>query len=447
MDWPCQAPSFYDEQFDVFQYEQGQSSAIRRYTEEGTQEERLLENEDDWEDLLEGDFFCRYRPKSPGIATVLAGRAQDSKNLRHNSAILEYLPFPRTTFNFLTIQMPIHGDISRIINRSDSPIFAEMNLDVSESARIYYFFRTSSAWPGDMGASCTFHRDHGFTTSIVFGCDEEMRESIAARIENSEEASTHPLLILGILAEVERERHLELVRKQVHALLQRVYNLSNQEQISQSSVLGAEHYSVDSWIGVSQLRNGLEGWKEQLQKMITHIANLELDIHQRSSFNKVDLKTNLLLPSKNIWQLSCIRSGRRIAKRLLEIISEYDDKIRECSIVIDGVSLAAQMSWNRIGFQDAQANLKIATDTHEDSGQMRSIALLTMIFLPATFVASLFSTGFFNWDADDGEKVLSPYIWIYPAATVGLTILVFVAWYLSRRVKRQNENMREKSCV
>lgn len=194
-----------------------------------------------------------------------------------------------------------------------------------------------------MGASCTFHRDFGFTTSIVFGCNEEMRESIAARIENSEGASAHPLLIMGILAEVERERHLKLVEQQVHALLQRVYNLSNQEQISQSSVLGAEHYSVDSWIGVSQLRKGMECWKEQLQKMITHIADLEVDINRRKSFDEVELKVNSSLPITTIWQMACTQSGRRIAKRLLEIVSEYDDKIRECSIVIDGVSLAAQM--------------------------------------------------------------------------------------------------------
>lgn len=30
MDWPCQSPSFDDEQFDVFQYEQGRSLAVHR---------------------------------------------------------------------------------------------------------------------------------------------------------------------------------------------------------------------------------------------------------------------------------------------------------------------------------------------------------------------------------------------------------------------------------
>lgn len=43
---------------------------------------------------------------------------------------------------------------------------------------------------------------------------------------------------------------------------------------------------------------------------------------------------------------------------------------------------------------------------------------------------SFFSTRLFNWYASDGEEVLSPYIWVYPAVTVGLTVVVFACWYV-----------------
>lgn len=193
-----------------------------------------------------------------------------------------------------------------------------------------------------MGMTGTFHRKSGFTSCIVFGCDEDTSEAIAARIENSEEASTHPLLMMGILAEIERERHLALVKDKVHALLQRVYSLSHQEQISETSVLGDENYSVDSWYGVSQLRSGLETWKEQLQKMISHVSELELDILSTTEPVKEPGNGHSALPKSN-WRNQCIQTGRRIRKRLLEIVSQYDEKIRECSIVIDGVTLATQM--------------------------------------------------------------------------------------------------------
>lgn len=42
----------------------------------------------------------------------------------------------RHVFEVLVAQIPLHGDMTRIINRSDAPIFSEMNLGVPDSKRI-----------------------------------------------------------------------------------------------------------------------------------------------------------------------------------------------------------------------------------------------------------------------------------------------------------------------
>lgn len=42
----------------------------------------------------------------------------------------------RQVFEVLAAQVPLHGDITRIINRSDAPIFSEMNLGVPDSKKI-----------------------------------------------------------------------------------------------------------------------------------------------------------------------------------------------------------------------------------------------------------------------------------------------------------------------
>lgn len=42
---------------------------------------------------------------------------------------------------------------------------------------------------------------------------------------------------------------------------------------------------------------------------------------------------------------------------------------------------------NLIAQEDARHNLRLARSAYNDGKQMRSIAILTMIFLPATFVA------------------------------------------------------------
>lgn len=76
---------------------------------------------------------------------------------------------------------------------------------------------------------------------------------------------------------------------------------------------------------------------------------------------------------------------------------------------------------------------------------MKSIALLTMVFLPATFFSvcivtliifsavltqlqAFFSTTFFNF----GENgwIASNRLWIYWVITVPATVVVVIAWYL-----------------
>ncbi|KMU72534.1 hypothetical protein CISG_09521 [Coccidioides immitis RMSCC 3703] len=66
---------------------------------------------------------------------------------------------------------------------------------------------------------------------------------------------------------------------------------------------------------------------------------------------------------------------------------------------------------------------RLKSEISADSSAMKSIAFLTMLFLPATFVAAVFSTTFFEFD-ERGWKI-SNSIWIYWAVTIPATILVW----------------------
>ncbi|MBE3046159.1 hypothetical protein IMZ48_27200, partial [Candidatus Bathyarchaeota archaeon] len=48
----------------------------------------------------------------------------------------------------------------------------------------------------------------------------------------------------------------------------------------------------------------------------------------------------------------------------------------------------------------ARANMRIASAARDDSSAMRTIALMTMIFLPGTFYAALFALPSLNLDKD-----------------------------------------------
>ncbi|KAK4156191.1 hypothetical protein C8A00DRAFT_31001 [Chaetomidium leptoderma] len=74
-----------------------------------------------------------------------------------------------------------------------------------------------------------------------------------------------------------------------------------------------------------------------------------------------------------------------------------------------------------------EINLAFNTLARQDNSVMKSIALLTMIFLPATFISALFSTTFFNY-GDDGSWQVSGKLWIYWITTVPATIIIVVLW-------------------
>jgi hypothetical protein len=65
---------------------------------------------------------------------------------------------------------------------------------------------------------------------------------------------------------------------------------------------------------------------------------------------------------------------------------------------------------------------------------MKTLAFLTTLFLPGTFVATIFSTGMFDWkkgsDQSDDGRVVSELFWVYWAFAIPLTALVGVGWRL-----------------
>lgn len=99
----------------------------------------------------------------------------------------------------------------------------------------------------------------------------------------------------------------------------------------------------------------------------------------------------------------------------------------------------------------AKANQKTALDTTtiaeqtaQDSASMITLAAVTMIFLPGTFVCTIVSTNFFNF----GEKGLqvSGRWWVLLVVGVPLTLLVFGVWWQwrERRLKEQEEKRQKQ---
>jgi Mg2+ and Co2+ transporter CorA len=95
----------------------------------------------------------------------------------------------------------------------------------------------------------------------------------------------------------------------------------------------------------------------------------------------------------------------------------YSFYIRTC---VERLDLGSQVYAN-LQQRDNQLN-------HRYGADMRLITAITLIFLPGTFVATFFSTTFWDFSPDNEGAKVSNWVYLYFVVTVGLTLLVLVVW-------------------
>ncbi|KAH9909795.1 hypothetical protein F4778DRAFT_15032 [Xylariomycetidae sp. FL2044] len=87
----------------------------------------------------------------------------------------------------------------------------------------------------------------------------------------------------------------------------------------------------------------------------------------------------------------------------------------------------------RQSYELAMTSKEIAEAAKQDSSAMKTIAIMTMAFLPATFFAALFAMPSLQWDQD---IVITNRFWVYWAFTLPATLLVFMVWYFLTKFPR-----------
>ncbi|KAI0506868.1 hypothetical protein F5B22DRAFT_622347 [Xylaria bambusicola] len=390
---------------------------------------------------------------------------QDSSSAvaRHS---LRTIPLSRSTFEIIARAFYMHSSISRVISRADIPAFthtkATMEDEHGSKHEVSVFnLRTSNAWPMDLALTVTYFPHCNLMFAFIFGCDLEIEEEILSRLRLAGNTATHPLLLPGIIVEIERRRHVQIVDDIVDEVEARIYQLEirpgTEESMTTSQIEKLHKDKRSAWLNITYTRNCLQSWRKQLENIALHVdevnrlllggygwsSNLTTPPPTPNSYEeypligKEEIPIALVQPlpehsalchekSSNIYLVV----GYQIKSRTLAIIEEYDDKIRECSLRIEGMAMATQWA-------QGETSLEIAKATRRDSEHMRSIALVTMIFLPGTFFAGVFSMTFFDWSGNSGQPVVSKYIWIYVLFTLLVTLITIGLWYYFNIYRRQ----------
>lgn len=212
-----------------------------------------------------------------------------------------------------------------------------------------------------MALTATHFPHCGLTFAIIFGCPLSIEAEVIQRLSKANRGLSHPLVLPGIFAEMERSRHIAVVERMIDQLESRIYELDF-EGSGSSSWEAKEREQIhrdkrEDFLDTSYLKNGLISWRNQLHKMAKYGNNFELHKKQERDLVAIPQESSKLAnvlsaqksePSDYGASKLCRKShqlrktNRKILDRLEHIIEEYDDKIRDCTMRLDGMAMATQ---------------------------------------------------------------------------------------------------------
>ncbi|CAO2653796.1 Nn.00g032070.m01.CDS01 [Neocucurbitaria sp. VM-36] len=400
------------------------------------------------------------------------------------------LPFSIQTFKKICEQFNIHESIVRSVTRSDIPSFSCNSIRMGQPAYVYHC-RTSNSWDLDLALTATYYPKRGVTYAMIFGCPQSVEKLIVDRLHTVTYEAAHPLLLPGVFTELELIRHKRLVESSINDVEAKIFELDFQanvvQYLSKNEIERRNEAKRSSWLDLTYLRNSLITWNTQTLKMTKHAEELNaglfdpnkvpetrpdqtvmehdeedslyLETHEMITstsmadtyidgeryLNAKDLKQmqkhDVIQPAVEAVHRAQMESvGDKIKMRLDAIRDEYDEKIRDCTMRVDGMAMATQWA-------QGETAVEIALATSRDSKVMRSISLVTMVFLPGTFLATVFSMTFFNWFDGDGNGQISSSLWIYVVVTVLFTSVTLGLWYYFVIHRRTNRKMDEEKMI
>lgn len=384
-----------------------------------------------------------------GMRVVISYRTSDASIQPDDPGAesLSHLPFSRETFLELMDHFHLSHSFVRTVLRGGLHFS-------SNTMRVYSFthpfrcfnMRMDNSWPRDLAMSSSTNVETGMTYALFHGCDEQDVKVLAYWLRMTTCSVGHPLLLPALFAELQLMRHKKLARdnwSKLVTLYAHTGQYGNHAQMPHPAPLQENAFDYDNTtrevLGMYQDTGFLEKGLLKLRRGLKQMAS-QLEI----------IKTNVPKARKKF----IVKENARIGERLEEMMVDYEGLLAECKLIMDGASMLNNAIWNLIAQRDNIANQSIAADSRaiasaakRDSSAMKAIALLTMTFLPGTFVASFFAMPLLDWQAPSAGAVVSHRFWIYWAVTVPLTavvLLLWSTWYLFSGYQRLTPKKRSR---
>ncbi|ORY10264.1 hypothetical protein BCR34DRAFT_354248 [Clohesyomyces aquaticus] len=178
------------------------------------------------------------------------------------------------------------------------------------------------------------------------------------------------------------------------------------------------------------LHEQLRVQKQNPQQYDTMVVDSLLDILAEAEKMQQDMKGRVSYARDVIQSLSQMVYAYR---------AQRDNELNVRLAKLSHKSNQLNLKLSKIAAHESHMNTIIAKSAVEYSLDMQVISIVTLLFLPGTFMATLFSASFWNFQPGHEGPVASKWGWLYFALTITLTATVFSAWKAYSRWKRTKQ--------
>ncbi|KAK2596450.1 hypothetical protein N8I77_013340 [Diaporthe amygdali] len=267
---------------------------------------------------------------------------------------------------------------------------------------------------------------------IQSGSDVELREIVDATASKAERYNYHPLLLPYRLY----VNHYENTSKQFNSVLkdvELVERLIKDELDNRRRLTSQAGGKVDDYEDSKPSHWGLAKWSKTLHEASMEVAELA----RRRTFEDYLGKTLIDELNKETpphYQLS-------------QDVGRHDRWAKAHQLDIEGmpgrIDSLNNLLYSMIAQQDNIMSIKLATEGLSDSKAMKTLSIITILFLPGTFVATIFTTNVVSFQ--DSAAETKAYIAVVVPLTVVLMTLyglwpwIKLAWSTARQKMRDPE--------
>lgn len=391
----------------------------------------------------------RYKPSHrtiPGL-TEVQPRDDREEQIRMVKAIFRHARLPLAA---------IGAYLKSHITFLSAPSYEVVNEESTSTGEVTKYYCSGTSWSL---AWSYFHKTR-HTSGVLFyreGDGDDRRAELEEEIERLKQHISHPLL----LAYVKTQISLVWTFHQLEQMNGKTF------EIEKSVGLATWDWVLDRRIEADQ---DPQADDPDIEEIVARRQKEAVEKYNVLNGRLINIRFRLRSSREQIRWLR--RMNNTYLKSITKEDPSYCERRRECHELItklegmddfnkvylhDADTLADRLSQqmssmsyivsqrdSRISLAIADINNELAWHGKNTDSAMKAVAVASFLFLPATFIASVFDTPIFNWRPPGDSTIVAEPFWIFWAVCGLTTALLSLCWLLYIKKQRAFDEQRRE---